>query len=124
MAGVVRADEIRFNEVDLPDFDSIFGKECLFNDPDEIWKEADDYPYRFMPMGSEGSLRKSVWVNPDVHSMSAYTITIFGNLRDMDDPETIVDWFKKCLDKLCIRQAVITVDCSGKEPITYTHLSN
>lgn len=120
VAAVVRADEIVIED-NVLDFDNIFGKECLFDSSKELWDEAYDYPYRFLPMGSEGSLQKQVWVNPDKESLAAYSVMIFGDLRDRDDPETIIEWFKKCLDRLCVRQATITVDCSDKPTLSYVY---
>ena len=120
VAAVVRADEIVIED-NVLDFDNIFGKECLFDAPKELWDEAYDYPYRFLPMGSEGSLQKQVWVNPDKSCLAAYTIMIFGDLRDRDDLETIIEWFKKCLERLCVRQAMITVSCSTKPTVSYVH---
>ena len=61
-----------------------------------------------MPGGDEGTLHKSVWVNPTKHSMAAYAVSIFGDLRDGDSPNEIIEWFKKICDKVNPRQAVIT----------------
>ncbi|MBO7734487.1 MAG: hypothetical protein J6S67_18120 [Methanobrevibacter sp.] len=124
VAGVVRIDAIRFDPNDIPDFDTIFGREWTF---DDMWDDEPAYtdsienPDAFMPCGSEGSLEKSVWVNPDRNSMSAYTITIFGDLRDYDDPDAIVSWFKDCCKDVWVRQAIITVETEGKKPIIYNY---
>lgn len=63
-------------------------------------------------MGSEGSLEMSVWTNPDPCCMAAYTVSIFGDLRDHDSTEEIINWFEEKCKELggSIRQAVITVD--------------
>lgn len=122
VAGVIRVDSLRFNE-DI-DFDKLIGKEfmpyknILDNDSieDTIAKlneayadlEADSSAY--LPMGSEGSLHKSVWTNPDECACAAYVVTIWGDLRDHHDANEIVEWFKKICDKLWVRQACITVE--------------
>ena len=63
-----------------------------------------------MPSGSEGTLQKSIWVNPDKSDMNSYTISVFGDLRDWYDVDAIVVWFKNIVKKkLWVRSAVITV---------------
>lgn len=109
VAAVVRIDDLRFGDFSEPDWDKIFGKELLYGDPYEKWEEADKYPERYLPMGSEGSLQKSVWANPKECSAAAYTVSIFGDLRDHDDPDEIIEWFKKKCSKLSVRQASIVV---------------
>ena len=112
VAGVMRIDSLRLDELEgsdnSVDFDKLIGKECLFDDDDSVWKEQEEHPENFLPMGSEGSLRKSVWINPDPSHVAAYTVSIFGDLRDHYSAQSIIDWFKKKCDQFWIRQAVIT----------------
>ena len=67
VAGIIRIDGLRCldNVLDKPDFDEIIGKECLWESPEEVWDDAKKNPEKYLPMGSEGSLQKTVWVNPD-----------------------------------------------------------
>lgn len=120
VAGIIRIDDIRFDH-SAPDFDKLIGKECLFADPIEVWVDYEKHPKKYLPMGSEGSLHKSVWVNPNISHMSAYTVSIFGDLRDHHDPKKIVTWFKKLCDGLAVRSAVITVENERNGSITYTY---
>lgn len=115
VAGVVRIDDLRLSD-ETPDFDKMFGKEVRYEDSLDVWEDADENPDDYLPMGREGSLRKSVWINPDNSSISAYTVSIFGDLRDHDDPQAIVDWFEKKLKNVWVRQAMITVsnECNGE----------
>lgn len=108
VAGIIRIDDIRFGDTTL-DFDKLIGKECLWDSSEDCWMDTHEHPEDYLPMGSEGSLEKSVWINPDKSCMAAYTISIFGDLRDHDDPNAIVEWFKKKVKSLPVRQAVITV---------------
>lgn len=120
VAGIVRIDDLQF--LGQTDWLAYFGKECLYSDSGEVWKDADEHPDEYLPMGSEGSLRSSIWKNPDPHSMAAYTVMIFGDLRDYCTSNTIVDWFKKKLEGIpLVRQAVITVYTEGEKAITYTY---
>ena len=118
VAGIIRVDDI-FSEID---FDEIIGKECLWESPEEVWNDAEKNPDKYLPMGSEGSLHKSIWVNPDSSHLARYTVSIFGDLRDHHSTSDIIEWFKeKCKLLWWVRNAVITVnnEWSGTETYTY-----
>lgn len=128
VAGIIRIDSLRFkNETEI-NFDELIGRECLFDSPTEIWEDCDKNPNKYLPMGSEGTLRKSIWINPNKAKFAAYTVSIFGDLRHRDDAYTIIKWFKKLCEKIDtddnyntnIRQAVITVNVDWTE-INYTY---
>ena len=99
VAGCIRVDSFSF--MTQPDFKKIFVK--------ELWDEKDEGECN-MPNGSEGSLDYRIIRNPDPHAMSAYTIIIFGDLRDFgkEDKDEIINWWNRVL-KECgmIRQAVL-----------------
>ena len=124
VAGVIRIDDIRLTDYD-PDFDKLIGRECLYESKSSVWDELEWSPEEFLPSGSEGTLQKSVWINPDKEHMDAYTITIFGDLRDHDDPKEIITWFKnKCKQIGFIRNAVIVVENERNGTETYTYRSD
>lgn len=108
VAGVIRIDDFRFEDSPEVNFDELVGMELDFNDDEKKWIDADEHPEKFLPIGSEGSLKKSVWVNPDIDDVDSYAVTIFGDLRDHDDPDKIIEWFKVICSKFSIRNAVIT----------------
>ena len=110
VAGIIRVNAFRFDDDITKDFDELIGKECLWDSPTEVWDDADGNPDKYLPMGSEGSLQKSIWINPDKDCMDSYTISIFGDLRDHDNVKEIIDWFKEKCKKLWVRNAVITVE--------------
>ena len=111
VAGVVRIDDLRFDD-ETPDFDEMFGKELSYDSGD--YDDYDKHPEQYMPCGSEGTLEKSVWINPKTNCLAAYTISIFGDFRDHDDTHSIVKWFSDKLNEISedyiIRQATITVE--------------
>ncbi len=127
VAGIIRIDFIRlkesFEDEYLNALHDIFGKEVTFESSSELWDEAYEHPERFLPLGSEGSLEMDVWVNPNKSSIAALTVSIFGDLRDHDSPDEIVEWFKdKCENSdIMIRNAVITVrnEYNGTRTWTY-----
>ena len=88
------------------------------------WREQEEHPERYLPMGSEGTLKMMVWTSPDPSDMARYTVSIFGDLRDHDSPQEIVDWFKDKIKDLWIRQATITVEneCNGTVNWTYEYV--
>lgn len=108
VAAIFRVDSLRLDGHKL-DFDKIFGKELSYNDAREMFFEAEDHPEEFLPYGSEGSLKMSVWESPDRSYIAAYTVSVFGDLRDHDSIEEIINWFDEKCKGISIRQAVITV---------------
>ena len=123
VAAIVRIDSLRFDDNEVDDFEKIFGKQLLWESTREEWDDATDHPEKYLPMGSEGSLEMSVWTNPDKNCMAAYTVSIFGDLRDHCNPDAIVDWFKSKVEdgNIFIRQAVITVDSGYFGQRTWTY---
>jgi hypothetical protein len=122
VAGVMRVDYIMWDEDTTPelDFDKLLGKECHDYD---AFVDADKHPELYLPMGSEGSLQKSVWINPDDSCCARYTVSIFGDLRDHFSCDEIIEWFKnKCKSfNGNLRQATITAynECNGTKSYTY-----
>ena len=110
VAAVFRVDGFRIDSSQQPDFHRIFGRELRYNDPGEVWNEYNLHPRRFLPCGSEGSLQMSVWENPDKNCLDAYTVSVFGSLRNYEDAEAIRTWFVNCCRKCSIRQAVIDIE--------------
>ena len=129
VAGIIRIDYIKWDD-DIPelDFDKILGKEvqwdCYYDNEEDFYK----HPELYLPMGSEGSLQKLVWTNPNDSHVSRYTISIFGDLRDHNSCDAIIEWFKnkcKLIDGVrgfgSIRQATITAhnELNGTKSYTY-----
>ena len=119
VAAIARIDSLRFNPVSTEEatekFEAIFGKECSWDSGN--FDDAFEHPESYLPMGSEGSLTMSVWVEPDISCLASYTVSIFGSLRDVykEDGERIVEWFKKKVSSLPTRNAIIDVksDCNA-----------
>lgn len=125
VAGIIRVNQIKWDELDPNlNFEKLIGKEVRFSDELDIWADAHKHPEKYLPMGSEGSLRMSVWTNPDIGHIARYTVSIFGDLRDYDTPETIIEWFKKKCENegLWVRNAVISAQCDLQEPLTWTYI--
>jgi hypothetical protein len=122
VAGIIRVDRIRVDDdAEELDFDEILGKECLSDSSRKVWDDALKNPDKYMPMGSEGSLQKNVWVNPNKGHVDSYTVSIFGDLRDHDNISEIIDWFIEKCNLLWVRSAVITVENEWYGTKTYTY---
>lgn len=109
------------------DYDEVFGKECLWGDDLHAFceerKKAEKNPEKYLPLGSEGSLHKSVWANPDNTEMACLVVTVWGDLRDHESLDEIENWFRGCCKKLdgCIRQAtcLISNELNGDRTISF-----
>ena len=130
VAGIIRMD--LFDPYENPgiDFDELIGKEIRFDDPIEKWHDVDKNPSKYLPMGSEGSLIKSIWKEPDISCAAQYTISIFGDLRDHHNPNNVIEWFKKICTKIdntgetiggCVRNATITVENEWNGTVNWTY---
>lgn len=123
VAGTIRVDYIKWDEDDPElNFDEIIGKECLFASDSETWDDARNNPDKYLPMGSEGSLQKTVWINPNTNCVARYTVSIFGDLRDHNSPQEIIDWFKKICSKpgYLVRNAVILASNEASGDLTWS----
>lgn len=113
VAGIIRVDDIDWDDgcYTAPNWDEIVGKELFYQSDSTLWDEYDNNPDAFMPTGSEGSLHKSIWVNPKKSSVTKYSVSIFGDLRDYGDIDAVANWFGSVCEKLWVRNAFITVEC-------------
>ena len=103
------------------DFEKEFGKEVRFDSDTEVWQDAEDHPEKYLPLGSEGSLRMSVWETPEENHLAKYTVSIFGDLRDVFGYKSIINWFKDKIKDMMIRQASITVDTEGDTSYSWVY---
>ena len=107
--GQIRIDDMRFGtDSNLSIIKNIIGNTCDYHSTDEEWEKCS------VPTGSEGSLQYSIIENPDKSSLAAYTVAIWGDLRDFSDKDVdkIRVWFDKILNSsgLWIRQAVLQIE--------------
>lgn len=119
---------IRINDASsddlVPDFDNLIGKECIIDSPESVWDDMNLNPDLYLPMGSEGSLRKSVYIYA-----SSYSVMIFGDLRDRgeEDAKGVLQWFKDKCNKINetygVKDAVITVRVNTDETFIYVYES-
>lgn len=127
VAGIIRIDHLRSLDIKpAPDFDNIFKKfiydenvdyEIDYDNQKQKWIECN------MPKGSEESLDYRVIENPNENDICAYTVAIFGDLRDFgkDDVNKIKEWWKDTLSKFdMVRQAILQIQPEDGETLILT----
>ena len=123
-AGIVVFNSFSMDDESLIDeLDRIFGKECLYRSSRLVKEDARYNPESYMPIGSEGSLRKILDREPD---SDIAVLSIHGDLRDYSSPGKIIELFqnsvKEADDVFIVRQAVITVQCElDVKPMTWVY---
>lgn len=133
ISAIIRIDAFRFTEYQTKiirkEIREMLGKECDYEADDDVWDDAAKHPEKYLPMGSEGSLQMKIYTNPDISELTAYTVVIWGDLRDAGYTEQdlkmeYIEWFKKKLfeinKKYSIRQATITAT-NGFITANYTY---
>ncbi len=131
-AGVIRIDAFRIgdetNAQIKRELTNLIGKELSFYDSDRKWNDRERHPEKYLPCGSEGSLHLSIWINPNKSSLAAFTVTIFGDLRDYDSANEIILWFqnkiKEIREHYMVRQATITAETEGIDTKSWTFSLN
>ena len=117
--GNIRLDE--FGEHSERKIKSIMGKMKVYKPELSGLSEddfSDDYNEITLPIGSEGSVLYSVVANKDVSSLPAYSISIWGDLRDYDTDkvnEELIPWFKDLLltfksGYMLMRNAILEIE--------------
>lgn len=121
VAGMIRVDSFRFKDTQKPDWNRLIGRPSLWGSIGETERYLEKHPEQRMPSGSEGSLNFTVWENPDDSQISAYVVSVFGDLRDYDDTAAIIEWFKKVCSRLWVRNAVIEAACGDGNPQVWSY---
>lgn len=79
------------------------------------WDNWDERGNCTLPCGSEGSLKYDIWENKHDSSVAAFTVAVFGDLRDYYETDSIKKWFDFFCSKFLIRQAVCLAQTEGCE---------
>lgn len=117
--GSIRFDALRIEGMPFntaKEIEELLGNTATFEDSEDVWDKCN------VPHGSEGSIQFHLWVNPNLHHIAAFTVGIFGDLRDFgaDDVHKIEEWFKRVTETehIMIRSAILEIDVEyTDEPI-------
>ena len=123
VCGCIRYDALRMANMPYNTIESIkelVGHPVSFDDDKEKWDACN------VPCGSEGSIQFVFWANPKLNHVAAFTVGIFGDLRDFgkDDVPKIKEWFEKVTktDGIIVRSAILEIEVEGeKESIILRH---
>jgi len=114
VAGIVRFDGL-FN-MGMPEPD--LGFTCRFDSKEVDWDKCN------VPCGSEGSLDCKMWKNPDNGDLAARTAYIFGDLRDYDNADEIIEYFNRIVEGQIIRDACYVINVEYQPIRTFTYIEN
>ena len=108
--GIIRIDALRFMGMKSPNIGI-----------PSLWE--DDHDAKDIPCGSEGSLNAELWTNPSENSLSAFTVSIFGDLRDYDDVDEIVKYLNQITEGGLVRSGVCEIDVEFKFTYLYHYVN-
>lgn len=111
VAAIIRIDAVKgvWGPQSKDDIKRVLGPIARFNGPEEDWDACT------LPIGSEGSLEYDIWENEDPCFMAAFTVSVFGDLRNYEETESIEEWFNSLCSKFMVRQAVCLAETEGYE---------
>lgn len=96
------------------------GKTFCYDDDENKWDDCN------VPCGSEGSIQFVFYESPDMSSIAAYTVAVWGDLRDFgskEDIETVKKWFNSVTkgEGVMVRNAILEIDIDGKDHTILRH---
>ena len=94
---------------------------------DPVWGAENDKAKGFsdLPTGSEGSLQYQIWENPMKAAAAAYTVSIWGDLRDYSNVDEILVYIERITKEvMMIRQGVLEIEVEGNLPRVWQHTDN
>ena len=123
--GAIRFDALRIEGMPFSTLGAIkelCGNTASFEDSEEAWDKCN------VPQGSEGSIQFAYWASPDLHSIAAFGVHVFGDLRDFgtDDVPSLRKWFERVTQTkgVMICSAIMEIAVEGTdEPIILRHIS-
>ena len=120
VAAVFRLDS--FGQIPDENIREVFGRVVTY---EQLYNFDETDCAKILPIGSEGTLKMSIWHNPDDGCLASTTVSVFGDLRDYggDDIEKLKQWFNECCEAFNTRQAVMhVIDEYASEPLIVQHV--
>ena len=119
VAAIIRIDSLKgfgMGPQSKEELKKVLGPVARFDSSDEDWNSCT------LPCGSEGSLQYAIWENENEHCIAAFTVSVFGDLRDYNETGSIEKWFNEFCGKFpIIRQAICVaeVECGETKVFQY-----
>lgn len=125
--GSIRIDSFRFAEIEghvkpensPEDPSKYLGRIITYDD----LVNGADIKDTFIPCGSEGSLEYVIYRNPHLNCLAAYTVAIFGDLRDYNNIEEILKYLFKICENKAIRSGIVEIEVEGHDPEIFRYVS-
>ncbi len=116
ICGCIRYNALRIANMPyntLSEIKGLVGNSVSFEDSVEKWDACN------VPCGSEGSIQFVFWANPSLNDLAAYTVAIFGDLRDfgVEDVPKIKEWWERVTTgkDVMVRNAILEVCVEGDD---------
>ena len=90
--------------------------------PGPVGQHPVEYMKEALPDGSEGPLHWQVWEDPMVEALAAYTVSVWGDLRDYKDRQEILDYFQQVCQGRMIRSGVLEIDVEYQDTRIYKYI--
>jgi len=91
------------------------GKICRWEDEDTShWDHPD------LPCGSEGSIKYQIIKSTD-YSMAAMVVVFYGDLRDYENVDEILEYFKRITQGKMIRSGILEIDVEFQSIFVYRY---
>lgn len=107
---------IRFDgmsEIELPS-EKDLGRICRWDDEDwSHWENPD------LPCGSEGSIEYKIIKNPLKSCLAAMVIVFYGDLRDYNNVNEILEYFNKIIKNRSIRSGILEIEVEYGDTLVY-----
>jgi len=101
----IRLDNTHFDEKYKPN---------LGPSTDSIYENGDKEYDGIIPCGSEGSLKYNIWYGKGEGNVADCTVSIFGDLRDYDNVEEILNYFTNITKGKSVRSGILEIDLPHK----------
>ncbi len=90
------------------------GKICRWEDSDTShWTNPE------LPCGSEGSIEYSIVKTGSENSLACMAVIFTGDLRDYDDADEILEYFKRITNGKMVRSGILEIEIEYKGGIIY-----
>lgn len=89
------------------------GNTCNYSSEEKLWDSCN------VPCGSEGSLQHNLQTNPD--SMAKWVATFWGDLRDYEDEEEVINYFNRIVEGRMIRQGIFSFEVESRGCRTFIY---
>ena len=95
------------------------GKMCRWEDESTShWENAE------LPCGSEGSIEYTILSSGGENSLAANVVAFYGDLRDYENKQEIIDYFERITKDKMIRSGVLEISIEFQETFIFMYDRN